>query len=149
MFNSLAEEWKARAIEIMHNVNLPSVQTKENAALVHAALSHGRAQGLYEAANALVRGVVPSAPSPRYEKDLARLATFGPDWDSYGGVPITPEAIAAVRAFISGLQICPRSNGGLQIELAASSGDAVADLAFEPDGSIESGGDSGGVAPAP
>lgn len=81
-------------------------------------------------------GAAGAAP-PRYEMDLAHLATLGPNWDSYGGVPITPAALAAVRLFMERVQICPRSNGGLQIELAAQSGDAVEDLAFEPDGSIE------------
>lgn len=43
----------------------------------------------------------PQGDPPRYENDLAHLATLAPNWDSYDGVPITPAAIAAVRAFIA------------------------------------------------
>lgn len=37
------------------------------------------------------------------------------DWDSYGAVPTTPEALGALR----GLAIVPTANGGLQVEMHA------------------------------
>ncbi len=60
------------------------------------------------------------------------------NWDSYGGLPTTPEAIAAAERIVSSMRegrfvVVPLSRGGVQIVSSAGEWEVV----IEPDGSTE------------
>ena len=69
------------------------------------------------------------------EERLAELATIQPNWDSYGGYPITEAAIQAARSILKDkptLYIYPTARGGIQLEW-----DDNTEVRIDPDGSIE------------
>ena len=63
--------------------------------------------------------------------DLSALRTLRPGWDSYGGRPITEQAIATAQA----IAFVPSPNGGVQIELHA--GGADVEIEIGADGYVE------------
>ena len=70
-----------------------------------------------------------SAPTIR-DDWREQLRSLKPGWDSYGGKPITEEAIAAVDT----LAVVPCSNGGVQIEMHRDGWDF--EVYFGPDGKM-------------
>lgn len=67
------------------------------------------------------------------EDPFDALADLQPNWDSYGALPITPEAIAAARWLFRHwptASVVPVATGGVQIET-----DAL-EVEFGPDGRV-------------
>jgi hypothetical protein len=64
--------------------------------------------------------------------DLSSLRKLRDDWDSYGGVPITPQAIRTAEAVF----FVPTSNGGIQVEMHA--GGIEVEVEIRPDGRVVS-----------
>lgn len=61
------------------------------------------------------------------------MRELGPDWDSYGGRPITESAIAFLKKVLSeDPQVTPTSRGGLALEV--SDGEL---FTIGPDGDFE------------
>ena len=55
----------------------------------------------------------------KLEERLLELEKFEDNWDGYGGLPVTPQALEAARQFIKVLEntsIGLNSNGGLTFE---------------------------------
>ncbi len=92
---------------------------------------------------ALVRAAVQDAreqvPPRAIEVRLEHLATLPANWDSYGAVPITREALESARSWLKRLYVWPRSNGGLQLGWDEDG----QDVQIAPDGTFES--DEGAV----
>ena len=63
-----------------------------------------------------------------WRKDLESLQ---PDWNSYGSVRISSEALDTVAAF----SVVPRSQGGVQLEIHKDGFDL--EIWIEPDGKID------------
>ena len=64
---------------------------------------------------------------------LDSFAALEKGWDSYGGAPITPEAIASARLALTGKSfVVPTSQGGVAIEW--QDGDLEVSLEIRPDG---------------
>ena len=55
-----------------------------------------------------------------------------PNWNSYGGVPTTNEALTTASSLVS----VPMADGGMQIELHA--GGADVEIVIGPDGKVRS-----------
>lgn len=62
---------------------------------------------------------------------LAHLAALGENWDSYGALPPTAEALRAV----DNLSFSGTSDGGVDIELII--GNTYLSVVIGPDGSVE------------
>lgn len=60
------------------------------------------------------------------------LQDLKPDWDSYGGREITPEAIKTIKSF----HTVPCSSGGIQLEIHQDHFDI--EIEIGPDGKIKS-----------
>lgn len=74
--------------------------------------------------------------NPDWEQDLRSLQ---PDWNSYGGKPITEEAIAGMKKLLKLLStpgwVVPLSDGGLQIEWHGKD-DFDVEIEIGPDGKV-------------
>ena len=67
------------------------------------------------------------------EERLQHLAGLPPDWDSYGGLPISPQAIENTRAVIREVTA---AGGNLPMPYIAPCGDGTLSVEWElPDGS--------------
>ena len=62
----------------------------------------------------------------------AHLFALGPNWDGYGGKPITPAAVKTIEHFAA----VPCSDGGIQLEIHRDGFDI--EIVVGPDGTIES-----------
>ena len=72
------------------------------------------------------------------EKKLEYMAKLEPNWDSYGGDPISPEAIEVARLILTnndtteGYTVCPVGDGGVGVYW--KSGGTELQLEIEADG---------------
>ena len=88
-----------------------------------------------------------SAALQRAFERLEELTRLGPNWDSYGAEPISPQAIALARQFLTAVAerfaawagdrvhpyvIVPLANGGVQLEWRGPGGDLEVEIG--PDG---------------
>ena len=74
-----------------------------------------------------------------YQERLEILRKLPPDWDSYGGLPPTAEAIKTAEEFLTVIGIpfiAPLPNGGLTFEWNLPSGETVL-VDILPSGSID------------
>jgi hypothetical protein len=93
-----------------------------------------------------VQAVVPTARMrtedvrPAVRRRLAVLERLQPNWDSYGGAPVSALAIEAVirlfdlRPYVREPFIAPVASGGLQLEWAV--GDVEIEVEFDRDGGV-------------
>jgi hypothetical protein len=65
---------------------------------------------------------------------LAKLRQLKHGWDSYGGLPPTPEAIAVAEILLQPGSLVPSPDGGLQIEWHQGGYDI--EITIDPRGSI-------------
>ena len=84
-----------------------------------------------------------SAALQRAFERLGELTRLGPNWDSYGAEPISPQAIALARQFLTAVAerfaawagdrvhpyvIVPLANGGVQLEWRGPGGDLEVEI---------------------
>ncbi len=69
---------------------------------------------------------------------LRKMADLEPNWDSYGAVPINPNAIARAILMLDSLQgdwtPVPMSDGGVQLELHSDGFDVEIQIRAAPTG---------------
>lgn len=75
---------------------------------------------------------------------LDELATLKHDWNSYGALPITSEAIEKAHTILDNIQLVPTVDGGIQFEI--HHGHIEAEFEINPDGSCGPWLVSGGIA---
>jgi hypothetical protein len=70
---------------------------------------------------------------------LVEIQALPQDWDSYGAMPVTPAAVAAIRELLQAMQsepsISPTTDGGVECEWELPGGAVVAVMA-DRDGAL-------------
>lgn len=134
MDNSMSNERRTRALELLDRIY-------DRVAYDRSTRLNG--MRACDELRSLLSGEEPARRT--VEQQLDHLQTLGANWDSYGAVPITPEALAAARTWLARLYVWPRSNGGLQLGWDEEGQDVL----IAPDGSFESDAERSGEEPAP